>query len=272
MTVEEKKMVLELEKLEPVFREAGKHALSRQEDIKFTNKHDSGHFEVDVVTEADRETQEIILQAMSKTSLVDCHLVAEEDTPSVSEFKTEGDIYLTLDPIDGTAVYIRGQKYWSVLIMLHNKTNMLYTYNYFPALNWSYRMTEAKFESFGEGPDIKVEKFNTKIIAHTYGDPKIIDKDLYESLSKMGYQFKLKSELSKEGVGAGTLFIAKEVDGYFIPNPGAYDGIQMYQYAKIMGYKIYASGPGGEFRIDRFEEDHGLVHPGYYIVLRNKNE
>ena len=50
MNSKEKLMVSELERLEPVFREAGKHALSRQRDIKSTNKHDSGTFEIDVVT------------------------------------------------------------------------------------------------------------------------------------------------------------------------------------------------------------------------------
>ena len=268
MTEQEKNYVEELEKLEPVFVEAGKHALSRQKNIKHSSKHNSGYFEVDVVTEADKETQELILNEMKKTILVSCHLIAEEDTPSVDCFKSSGDLYLTLDPIDGTAVYVRGQKYFSVLIMLHNKTEILYIYNYFPALDWGYRITSAKFESFGKRPDIKTRISANKVIAHTYGDPKVIDQALYTKLAESGYKFKLKGEISVEGVGAGTLFINGKVDGYFIPNPGAYDGIFIYQYAKVMGYEIYASGPQGEFRIDEFKEDHGLVHPGYYIVLR----
>jgi hypothetical protein len=64
------------------------------------------------------------------------------------------------------------------------------------------------------------------------------------------------------------LFFTNDFAGYYIPNPNAHDGLVMYHYAKATGCEILSSGPDGGFRIDRFAENHGLVHPGYYIVLR----
>lgn len=266
MNINEQKMVSELQKLEPVFIEAGKHALGRQKDIKHGLKHNSGTFEVDVVTEADKETQEIILRAMAETPLIDCHLIAEEDTPTVAKFKTTGNLFLTIDPIDGTALYVNGKKYWSVLIGLHSDKDMLYTFNYYPAVDWIDKIVGDKYEDVPL-PKIIIKNSPSKTIIHTYGSPNVIDRNIYNKLISEGYNFRSRHDFSEEA-GGGALFLTNDFAGYFIPNPNAYDGLVMYHYAKAMGYKIISGGPDGEFRIDRFEDGHGLRHPGYYIVLR----
>jgi fructose-1,6-bisphosphatase/inositol monophosphatase family enzyme len=164
-------MISELEKLEPVFIEAGKAALLMQKGIKYDNKHESGNFEIDVVTEADRTTQETILKAMAKTPLVDCHLIPEEDTPSVKKFNTSGNLFLTIDPIDGTALYVKGKKFWSVIVSLHNEKEMLYTFAYFPAVNWTNKIVGNKYEVIGDLPKINIETPLHKTIVHSYGVP-----------------------------------------------------------------------------------------------------
>jgi len=268
MNKKEADLVNELEKLEPVFVKAGEHALARQKDIKHTTKHNSGTFEVDVVTEADGETQEIILKAMAETPLVDCNLIAEEDAPTVSKFKTTGNLFLTLDPIDGTALYVSGKKFWSVIVGLHNEKEMLYSFAHFPAVNWTNKIIGNKYESIGKLPKIAIKTPPLKTIVHSYGSPDVIDRDIYNKLIENGYSFRDRHDFSDES-GGSALFFTNDFAGYFIPNPNAYDGLVMYHYAKATGCEILSSGPDGEFRIDRFEDDHGPRHPGYYIVLRN---
>lgn len=267
MTEQEKKYVKELEKLEPVFVEAGKLALSMQKGIEFDNKHGSGNFEIDVVTEADKKTQDFILKAMLQTPLVNCHLIAEEDTPLVDKFKKTGNLFLTMDPIDGTALYVKDKKFWSVIVSLHNDKEMLYTFAHFPVVNWTNKIVGNNYEVIGELPEIKIDIPPAKTIVHSYGSTDAIDRETYDRLTAEGYIFRNRHDFSGES-GGGALFFTNDFAGYYVPNPNAHDGLTVYHYAKATGCKIISSGPGGEFRIDRFKENHGLVHPGYYIVLR----
>lgn len=99
-----------LEKLEPIFIQAGQAALRMQGSVKHYNKLQTENPAIDIVTEADLATQESLLGAMRSTSLVGCRLLAEEDTESVKAFASESNFYLGIDPIDGT-VCKRGQAF-----------------------------------------------------------------------------------------------------------------------------------------------------------------
>src|SRR5262245_33661912 len=101
-------IIAHLESLEPAFVRAGQAALRMQKGIKYYSKLETGDPAVDIVTEADLATQEAVLTAMRSTPLVGCRLLAEEDTESVKLFAPESNLYIGIDPIDGTAIYARG--------------------------------------------------------------------------------------------------------------------------------------------------------------------
>ena len=102
------KLVKILEKLEPVFMKAGELALRMQGSAKHHNKYNTGNALVDIVTEADLAVQEFLLTEISKTDLVKCRLLGEENTPQTVKFNEDGKYYLAIDPIDGTANYAKG--------------------------------------------------------------------------------------------------------------------------------------------------------------------
>ena len=108
-----------LERLEQVFRKAAELALRMQGNVKHHNKYSTGNDLVDIVTEADLAVQEFLLTEISKTDMVQCRLLGEEDTPQVRKFNESGKYYLAIDPIDGTANYAKGGRVWSTIITLH---------------------------------------------------------------------------------------------------------------------------------------------------------
>lgn len=85
-----------IKKLEPVFIKAGKRSVLLQNKAIASKKFTTGTYEVDVVTNADIEIQEMILSELSKTKLVDCRLVAEEKTKHVDKFNSDGELLLEL--------------------------------------------------------------------------------------------------------------------------------------------------------------------------------
>ena len=129
-------LIKTLQKLEPVFIDAGKLAQKMQKGVERHDKYATGDAVVDIVTAADLKVQEFLLEAMAKTDLVKCHLMAEENTETAQKFNNEGEYYLTLDPIDGTANYAAGGHDFCVIVSLHNGKELLYTFIHFPVLNW----------------------------------------------------------------------------------------------------------------------------------------
>ena len=104
---------------------------------KSKNKFNTGVAGIDIVTEADTAVQEMILSEMAKTKLVECKLIAEEDTPSVKKFKGTNGLVLALDPIDGTIIYASTGRFFSTIVSLYGKENFLYTFCNYPVVNWS---------------------------------------------------------------------------------------------------------------------------------------
>ena len=89
-------LIKTLQNLEPVFIQAAQLALKMQGGVEHHNKFNTGNELADIVTEADLAVQEFLLKAISKTDLVNCCLLAEEDTPSTEKFNKQGKYYLCL--------------------------------------------------------------------------------------------------------------------------------------------------------------------------------
>lgn len=253
-------------KLEPAFRRAGNMALNLRSTALSRNKYQSGIEGIDIVTEADLKVQEEILSEMAKTKLIDCKLIAEEDTPSVNKFKGINGLVLTLDPIDGTIFYKNNKRFFCIIVCLHDDESMLYSFYHYPVVNWSRRITENKVEDFGDLP-----KVNTKddldfshTIAHTFGEPEKVIPEIYSKLIKDGYKFhNAYTEITDES-GATTLFFLNQVAGYFTNNPGSYDGLGTLYYGKVKKYQIYS-----DIDISKsVQGSRGEYCPGWYLVLR----
>ena len=252
--------------LEPVFKKAGELAIKMRKTAGSRNKFNTGVAGIDIVTEADIAVQEMILSEMAKTKLIECELIAEEDTPSVNKFKGTNGLVLTLDPIDGTIFYANDKRFFCIIICLHDSKSLLYSFYYYPVVNWSRRIAENKVEDFGELP-----KMNTKdgldlghTIAHSFGDPAKIIPEIYSKLTKEGYTFhNTFTEITDES-GSATLFFLNQVAGYFTNNPGAYDGLGILYYGQVKKYQIYS-----DIDISKsVNGPHGKYCPGWYLVLR----
>lgn len=259
------KYINDLIKIEPAFKRAGDMALQLRSSALIHNKYQSGVEGIDIVTEADLKVQEKILSEMAKMKLVECEMIAEEDTPSVAKFKDTNGLVLTLDPIDGTIFYANNKRFFAIIICLHDGKSLLYSFYHYPAVNWSRRIAKNRVEDFGDLP-----KVNTKssldlgrTISHTFGEPEKTIPELYSKLTAEGYIFRKFSEITDEA-GSATLFFLNQIAGYFTNNPGAYDGLGILYYGQVKNYQIY-SGIDISKSIDG---PHGKYYPGWYLVLR----
>ena len=250
---------------EPLFKKAGEFLLKIRQKTKIKNKYNTGIRGVDIVTEADLEVQEMILSELAKTRLADCQLIAEEDTPSIAKFNGTNGLVLTLDPIDGTILYASNKRFFSVIVCLHDTKSMLYSFNHYPVLQWSRRITFNKIKDFGHLPEVQIKpgvNLN-KTISHTFGNPQKAAPELYEKITNMGYEFKLVSEITDES-GSCTLFYLDEVPGYYTENPGAYDGLCALHFAQAKKYKIYSTLDISKPLLS----PRGFYYPGYYVALK----
>lgn len=250
--------------LEPVFRKAGELALSMRKTASSSNKHNTGIAGIDIITEADTAVQEMILLEMAKTKLIECQLVAEEDTPSVLKFKGTNGLVLTLDPIDGTIIYASTGRFFSTIVSLHNKKDILYTFYNYPVVNWSRRITNDKITDFGEFPKIKTkEGLNLEKIIATSKPQTKIDPEIYKKIIGEGYEFRKFLEITDEA-GAFTLFFSGTVAGYYMETPNPYDGLVALHYGRAKGFKIYGDVDFSDFEIG----DHGPHYSGWYLVFK----
>ncbi len=257
-------LVETLQSLEPFFIEAGNLAYKMQENINQHNKYSTGNSAVDIVTEADLAVQEFLLQELAKTDLTSCRLMAEEDTPSVKKFNNKGKYYLAVDPIDGTAVYAKGGKYFSTIISLHDGKNTLYTFIYFPALNWTHKIVKNKYSVFGKTPDFFLSPEAKNIIIYWNGNPEKNIPDLFNKLKKEGISFqKIENEF-----GSISPLVCNKVAGVYKENINVYDGLVEFDISLAKGSKVYSGGPSGKLDLSNIKErEYGLYYPGYYLAL-----
>ena len=220
--------------LEDVFKSSGELALQLRKKAVVNNKLQTGIRGIDIVTNADVAVQEAILSEMAKTKLIECELIAEEKTSTAGKFKSTNGLVLTLDPIDGTIFYATGKRFFSIIVCLHDKKDILYTFNYFPAVKWGYRIVGNNVQSIGSTAAVNTKNgINLNMaIVHTFGDPENTAPEIYFDLIKKGYSFYKLSEVTDES-GSATLFFLDQTAGYFTNNPGAYDGLAMLHYGKV---------------------------------------
>jgi fructose-1,6-bisphosphatase/inositol monophosphatase family enzyme len=253
-----------LEELEPVFIEAGKLACKMQKNINYHDKFSTGSRAIDIVTEADLAVQEFLLEAMSKTELVNCHLMAEEDTPSVKKFNENGKYYLVIDPIDGTAVYANGGNFFSVIVSLHDGVKPLYTFIYFPALKWTHKIVNGNYSVSGETPKIFLPDNPQNTVIYWSGNPEKTIPDVFKKLKNNGIVF-TKIDSNSSSIA---LFSCDKVAGIYKENINVYDGLVEFSIALAKKQKIYSGGPKGTLDLSDIQKrEYGLYYPGYYLAL-----
>ena len=142
--------------LEPVFIKAGKRALLLQSTASVNKKSDTGTYEIDVVTNADIEVQEMVLSELCRTELAECRLVAEEKTGLANRFNPDGELLLAIDPIDGTYRYAAGKPIYSLIVSLQAPCLPLYTFAYYPAVDWAHRFIGNIHDEMGKRPSLKL--------------------------------------------------------------------------------------------------------------------
>jgi len=252
--------------LESVIEKAGKLAIDMRSTAKSHNKYQTGEYMIDVVTEADLAVQELILSEIAKTELVNCHLVAEEKTDSISKFTGINGLTLTLDPIDGTFLYTSDGIFWSIIICLYDGETPLYTLIHYPVVGWSRRITQNEVTDIGELPRVKMlgDRDYSKVITRTYGDLSKLPEELTAELKQKGYVFMDRADLTEES-GSTTMLFLNQVGGFFIEKPGAYDGLSALSYAKTKGLTYYSDIDLSKI----LEGDHGPYYDGWYLVLNS---
>jgi len=253
--------------LEPTFRQAGDLAKKLRPSAIASKKSDTGMAGVDIITDADLAVQEFVLSEIAKTSLVNCALIAEEDTPSVSKFKGTNGLVLTIDPIDGTRVYAEGGNFYSIIICLHDKKSYHYVYLYYPEADWTRRITDSEVIDFGQLPkaEIRDELNLERVIVHAFKFPKKTAPEMYSEMISRGYIFKSINELTFEnGPWPMSLFFVSQVGGYYIETPSSYDGICVLYYGQVKGFEIKSTVDIA----NPFKDARGTRYPGWYLVLK----
>ena len=227
-----------IQEFESVFIEAGKLAMQLQKGTLVTQKHNSGYQEVDILTEADLIVQEYILKRLAKSDLVDLELVAEENTPTVSKFSSLADLVMTIDPIDGTSLYVKGRRMYSIIVSMHDKKKPLYSFVYFPEVDWGVKLVEDDCHFFGEQPSFDKIESKSKIIVYSKGNPAKQLSNIYDRMLKDGYVFVRKKELTDEA-GSTALFLLGLVDGIYVEDGSAVDCLVGWHYGITQNYFVY---------------------------------
>ncbi len=255
-------LVETLQSLEPVFIQAGQLAYKMQKGVDYHNKRETGDPMGDIVTEADFTVQEFLLREMIKTDLVNCRLLAEEDTISTGKFNEQGKYHLGIDPIDDTKIYASGQEHFSVIVSLHDGEKFLYMFFYFPAWDWTHKIVNGHYSEFGKRPELPDNLKNT--VLYWSGDPEQhVPKEVFDNLKKKGIKFSKIRELNLD-VGSIGMFASGMVAGVYQEDMNTYDGLVEFNIASAKGLKIYSSSI--DLKNIR-EKGSVLYYPGYYLAL-----
>lgn len=254
-----------IQTFEPIFIEAANLAASLKEKATSANKYQSGVSAIDIVTSADLEVQEFILNKLADSDLKNCELVAEEDTPSRKRFAKSSELVLTLDPIDGTKFYSEGKNGYSLIVSIHDKKRPIYTFNYFPELHWGIKIVNNAVTELGQKPHFDLEALPKTIIYSNYGqtDPKNIP-DLYARLSKRGYQF-LEGKSRRAIVCDNAQLFLGLIDGIYVENDSAVDCLVSLHFALANDYEIYQNIDITKPVVSTLGGDE---YRGYYLAIR----
>lgn len=262
-------LIRTIQGLEPTFFQAGELAYKMQKDVNHHSKFNTGNNEIDIVTEADTAVQEFLLKELAKTELVGCRMLAEENTPTVNRFNEQGKCYLSLDPIDGTATYARGGKFFCVIVSLHNGKIPLYTFVHYPALNWTHRIINNNYSVSGETPSFNLPPEAIKTVVYGFGNPDKSIPKLYQELRNKGINFTKVQTIDRDAWTI-PMFTCNKVAGVYGEDVNVYDGLVEFHFALAKGYKVYSDGPNGGFDLSNIKQrDYGLYYPGYYLALQS---
>ena len=258
-----------LQSLEPIFIKAGQLALEMQKGIGSHNKFNTGSPTADIVTEADFAVQEFLLKEIIKTELVQCRLLAEEDTMLTKNFNESGEQYLGIDPIDDTAIYASEKKHWSTIVSLHDGDKILYMFIYFPSWNWIIRIVNDACTIVGETPDLSDFKGSPTDIIYWSGDPEAnLPSDVLDLIKQKGLTFRKVRDASSD-LGSIALFACKKVAGIYHENMNTYDGLTELAIARTRGLKIHSDNFNGKpLNLSNIQKrETGLYYPGYYLAI-----
>jgi len=213
-----------LRSLEKEVIAAANYALEKQVAVKSSQKSDTGISGLDIVTEADLEVQEMILQTLLKTPFSDATILAEEATASVALFTGKSPFTITLDPIDGTKHYADGEPNFSTMLSLLYAGEPIYTLVYYPTGGWLHRITEAGYES-------------TPPPAWTNLDARDFSQSIITSYEE-GPEFKNAWSDTPGELDAYELLFLGKAAGFATSKPTVYDGLPPYHLAKVLGWQI----------------------------------
>ena len=251
---------------EHIFQQAAQLACDLRNKVSSYSKSQTGDAGLDIVTEADLQVQEYVLSRLAETPLVDCEMIAEESTPSVSKFKGSNGLVLTIDPIDNTAAYVAGQGFFSIIIGMHNKKDILYSYYHYPLLNWTKKIVKNKVEDIGSLPEIIIKDVDPmkKIAYLSHVKPDKLPTEIEEIFKNKGLSVCDRKEISDEATMTAQVYLGK-ISGVCVSNPIAYDCLGVLHYALATGlYEIYSTVDLTRPSKGKF----GVYYPGLYVVWR----
>ncbi len=252
---------------EPIFEQAARLACDLRNKVSSYNKSQTGAEGIDIVTDADLQVQEFILSRLAETPLIECELIAEESTPSVSKFKGTNRLVLLIDPIDGTAMYVDGGKYFSLIVSMHNKKDLLYTYYHYPSLNWTKKIVKDRAEDIGDVPEMQIKPGidPMKMIAYlAHVKPEELPSEIEEKLKSKGLSVHNRKDISDEATMTALLYREK-IAGVCVQNPMAYDCLGALHYAYATGkFEIYSTVDLSKPTKGQF----GVYYPGLYVVWK----
>ena len=173
---------------------------------------------------------------------------------------------ITIDPIDGTANYAKGEKFWSVIITFHDGKDILYMFNYFPAFNFIQKVVNNKYSSEGKLPDFPPLSDTESMIVYWSGKPKeTLPSEIYEDLVKRKIIFKDMRDMAYSD--SATLLAEHRVAGAYAEDTNVYDGVTNLAIAQAKGMRIDFGGSNGFSLSNIQKRESGYYYPGYYLVL-----
>lgn len=250
---------------ESIFQQAAQLACDLRKKVASYSKSQTGDAGLDIVTEADLQVQEYVLSRLAETPLVECEMIAEESTISVSKFRGTNGLVLTIDPIDNTAAYVAGQGFFSIIVSMHNKKDLLYSYYHYPLLNWTKKIVNNRVEDIGSLPEIAIKEGvdPMKRIAYlSHVKPDKLPSEIEEIFTHKGLLICDRKEISDDATMTAQMYLGK-IAGVCVNNPIAYDCLGVLHYAYATGlFETYSTVDLTKPTKGKF----GVYYPGMYVL------
>jgi 3'-phosphoadenosine 5'-phosphosulfate (PAPS) 3'-phosphatase len=191
---------------EKCVEQAGKMLLAKAGTAKkISLKKDATSKASAVVTEIDRESQELILKILKPAAEKYNHAILTEECPDNRE-RLEKDFFWCIDPLDGTLPYIEGAKGYSVsaaLVSRNGHTQLAAVYNPDDAILYSASINSC---SLLNGKPAGMSMVPDDYILHVYFDRSYITKQYYavtkDILGKICNNAGLKHYIIVAGAGS----------------------------------------------------------------------